>query len=117
MTNVKRTVKAVREALLKADFGSQDKFCDAKELKQPWFTKRMPDELVSFFSVFVNIKKTTLLKLHYNADDSEDILAEEQEPEDEKLSTKATKIKLLFQFFLQHSQRLSENSSSYNERC
>ena len=78
MDNIKRTVKTLREALLKVDFGSHDKFCDAEELKQSWFTKRMPVELVSFFSVLVNIKKTTLLKLYYNRDDSEDILTEEQ---------------------------------------
>ena len=41
----------MRKALLKLDFGLQDKFCDAEELKHLWFTTRMSDELISFFSV------------------------------------------------------------------
>ena len=37
-------------------------------------------------------KKAALLKLYYNGDDSEDIPTEEQELEDEKLTTKAIKL-------------------------
>ena len=97
MDNRKTAVKAIREALLMVDFGLQDKFCDAEELKHPWSTTRMTDELIFFFSVFFNIKETTLLKLYYKGDDSEDILTEKQQLEDEKLSTNATKIRSLFQ--------------------
>lgn len=64
----------------------------------------MPDELIYFFSVLLNIKKkkhywdftTVKLRLYYSKDDSEEILAEKQELEDEKLLTEATKIGSLF---------------------
>ena len=55
----------------------------------------MPDKLISFFSVLVNIKKKNIIEIYYNGDDSEDILTEELE--DEKLSTKAAKMRSLFQ--------------------
>ena len=42
-------------------------------------------------------KKAALLKLYYNGDDSEDIPTEEQELEDEKLTTKAINIGSIFQ--------------------
>ena len=51
MDSIKRAAKVMRKALLKLDFGLQDKFCDAEELKHLWFTTRMSDELISFFSV------------------------------------------------------------------
>ena len=57
MDSIKRAGKAVMEAFLKVDFGLQDKSCDAEELKNSCSTTRMPDGLISFFSVLVNIKK------------------------------------------------------------
>ena len=33
MDNIKRAAKAIRETLLKADFGLQEKSCDAEKLK------------------------------------------------------------------------------------
>ena len=100
LDSIKSAAKAIREALLKVDFGLEDKFCDAEELRHSWCTTRMLDELISFFSVMFNIKKTTLLKLYHNGDNSEDIPTVEQEMEDEKLSTKATKIGSLFQIMI-----------------
>ena len=61
MDSIKKAAKVMREALLKLDVGLQDKFCDAEELKHLWFTTRMPDELISFFSVSVKIKKAEIL--------------------------------------------------------
>ena len=92
---------------MEVDFGLNDRFCDAEELKHPWSTTRMPDELISFFSTLFNIKKTTLLTLYHNGDNSEDDSTEEQELKDEKLSTKATKIGCLFQtiFYNLHNGR------------
>ena len=71
-------------ALLRADFGQQDKFCDAEELKHLWSTTRILNELITVFSVLFNIIKTTLLKLYYNGDDSEGILTDEQRLEGER---------------------------------
>ena len=60
MDNIKSAAKTIREALVKIDFGLQDKFCDAKELKHSLSTTRMPDELTSFFSALLNIEKNNI---------------------------------------------------------
>ena len=59
MDNIKSAAKAIREALLKVDFGLKDKFCDSEELKHSWSTTRMADELISFF-LYCSISKTNI---------------------------------------------------------
>ena len=62
LDGVKSTAQITRDKLLNIDFGLQDKFCDAEELKLAWRTTKIPDELLVFFSELFNINKTTLLK-------------------------------------------------------
>ena len=90
----------VLNQLLNIDFGLQDKFCDAKELKLAWRTTKIPDELLVFFSEFFNINKTTLLKDYYNEDDEID-----KTQIDENDSLKSMKIGSPFQimFYNLHS--------------
>ena len=76
------------------DFGLENKFADAEELKYSWKSTRMPDEILLFFSTLFNIKKTELIKQYYSEDDVE------RESDDEltdKISFKSAKIGSLFQ--------------------
>ena len=97
MDNIKRAAKAIREALLKADFDLQEKSCDAEKLKDLGLQQEcLVSSYLSSLYWSISIKKT-LPELYYNGDYSEDILIEELE--DEKLPMKAAKIRSLFQMF------------------
>ena len=50
LDNIKTTAATIRQSLLDLDFGLDDKFCDAEELKEAWRKKVMPDVLLTFFS-------------------------------------------------------------------
>ena len=52
LDSVKVQAKVIRSKLLNVDFGLQDKFCDAEELKHSWRTTKIPDELLIFFADF-----------------------------------------------------------------
>ena len=69
LDGVKSSARTIRDKLLNVDFGLQDKFCDAEELKLAWRTTKIPDNILAFFSELFNIKKTMLLKDYYNEDD------------------------------------------------
>ena len=92
LDGVKSAAQIIRDKLLNIDFGLQDKFCDAEELKLAWRTTKIPDELLVFFSEPFNINKITLLKDYYNEDDEID-----KTQIDEKDSLKSMKIGSLFQ--------------------
>ena len=36
LSNIKKAAQATRKSLLEAEFGLEDKFCDAEELKGSW---------------------------------------------------------------------------------
>ena len=47
LDNIKTTAATIRQSLLDLDFGLDDKFCDAEELKEAWENKVMPDVLLT----------------------------------------------------------------------
>ena len=100
LDGVKSAARIIGDKLLNIDFGLQDKFCDAEELKLAWRTTKIPDELLVFFSELFNINKTTLLKDYYNEDNDID-----KTQIDENDSLKSMKIGSLFQimFYNLHS--------------
>ena len=55
LDSVKVAAKVIRSKLFNVDFGLQDKFCDAEELKHSLRTTKIPDELLSFFAELFNI--------------------------------------------------------------
>ena len=59
MENMKSAGKDNREALLKVDFGLQDKYFDAEELKHSWTTTRMSGEL------YLSSLHCSISKQHY----------------------------------------------------
>ena len=62
----------VRKSFFNLDFGLDNKLCDSEELQQSWYKTNIPDELISFFSVLFNVKKTTFLKHCVDADHKEE---------------------------------------------
>ena len=46
---VKNAAEHIRKVLLNVDFGLEDKFCDAQELKDSYSNTQIPDLLLSFF--------------------------------------------------------------------
>ena len=120
LDSVKVAAKVIRSKLLNVDFGLQDKFCDAEELKHSWRTTKIPDELLIFFAELFNIKKTTLLKEYYNSND--EIEQESEQEQDDIL--KSMKIGSLFQvtFYNMHNGYKRTplhimNSVEIYERC
>lgn len=55
-------------ALQKVDFGLANKFYDSDELKTSWMATEMSDEILTFFSAFLNINKSLLLPNTRNED-------------------------------------------------
>ena len=53
LDGVKSTAQIIRDKFLNIDFGLQDKFCDAEELKLAWRTTKIPDELLVFSLSFL----------------------------------------------------------------
>ena len=43
LDSVKSAAQTIRDKLLNVDFGLQDKFCDAEELKMAWRTTKILD--------------------------------------------------------------------------
>ena len=69
LDGVKSAAQTIRDELLNVDFGLEDEFCDAEELKLPWKTTKISDEVSAFFPELFSIKKTMLLKDYYIEDD------------------------------------------------
>ena len=59
---MKKSGEQLRQSLLDVDFGLDDKFCDADDLKDAWENTIMPSELSTFFSSLFNIPKHKLFK-------------------------------------------------------
>ena len=62
LDNIKTAAAIIRQSLLDFDFGLDDKFCDAGELKEAWRKKIMPDVLLTFFSILFNLRLRNLLQ-------------------------------------------------------
>ena len=60
--NIKTAAATIRQSLLDLDFGLDDKFCDAEELKEAWRKEVMPDVLLTFFSTLLNLRLRNLLQ-------------------------------------------------------
>ena len=58
---VKVAKEHIRKALLNVDFGLEDKFCDAQELRGSWSNTQIPDALLTFFASLFNINRTILM--------------------------------------------------------
>ena len=54
---IESAAKSSRTALQQVDFKLQDRFCNAEELKQSWLNTKISDELLTFFSEFLTLKK------------------------------------------------------------
>ena len=54
LDGVKSAAQTIRDKLLNVDFGLEDKFCDAEELKLAWKTTKISDEVLAFLSFFQN---------------------------------------------------------------
>ena len=65
LDGVKSAVQTIRDKLLNVDFGLQDEFCDAEELKLAWKTTKISNEVLDFFSELFTVKKTMLLEDYY----------------------------------------------------
>ena len=60
-TNViKEAASSLRNVIMKQSFHIDDKYCDADELSESWQKTLFPDEVMTFFSSFFNIKKSVL---------------------------------------------------------
>ena len=52
LDGVKSAAQTIRDELLNVDFGLEDEFCDAEELKLPWKTTKISDVVSAFFQNF-----------------------------------------------------------------
>ena len=96
LNTVKMTAQTITKCLLEADFGLEDKYCDAQELNHFWKDMVLPAGLSAFFSVLYNVNQTKLLaESTTNFDESieEETEVNESVTEDRKI----TKLKALYQ--------------------
>ena len=61
LDSIKTAAATIRQSLLDLDFGLDDKFCDAEELKEASRKKVMPDVLLTFSTLF-NLRLRNLLQ-------------------------------------------------------
>ena len=64
----KLVAKKIRKCLVDIDFGLNERFCDAEDLKESWEKTLMPDELITFLSTSFNVNPATL-RPNYHDDD------------------------------------------------
>lgn len=57
---IKAAGKHIGNVLLYVDFGLEDRFCDAQELRESWSNTQ--DVLLTFFASLFNINRTILMK-------------------------------------------------------
>ena len=67
LDTTKEVANKIRKCLLKMDFGLNNSFCDAEELKHSWRNTAMPDELITFFSTLFNVNQA-ILRPNYHED-------------------------------------------------
>ena len=103
LNTVKIAAQTIRKCLLEADFGLEDKYCDAQELNHSWKDMVLPTRLGAFFSVLYNVNQTKLLaETTTNCDDS----TEEESEVNESVTKdrKITKLKALYQIMYYNIQ-------------
>ena len=62
MNVMKSAAATISEALLNVDFKVENRFCDAQELKKSYKTTKVPDVLLTFFSVLLNQGRAKLIR-------------------------------------------------------
>lgn len=88
---VKQVGETLNKAAKQVDYGLDDRFCDAEELRHSWENNPMPDEWLTFFSALYSIPKSLMAKMKMmqmpteeedadcdDGDDDEDTLPEEE---------------------------------------
>ena len=105
LSNIKAAAQAIRKSLLEAEFGLEDKFCDAQELKESWENIVLPTSVCAFFSILFDINQIKLmthnLEEHSSVSDGDDSMDEGDNDGDSIFETrKVTKIKSLYQMML-----------------
>lgn len=93
-SKIKSCAKELRKTMKNVDFGLENRFCDANDLKEFWDNFKMPQQFVEFFSQFFNIHES-----RFNF--------EKDSVEQDKFDTKVLKITCSFQsmYFIMHDGR------------
>ena len=88
LNTVKIAAQTIRKCLLEADFGLEDKYCDAQEINHSWKDMVFPAGLGAFFSVLYKVNQTKLVaETTTNCDDS----TEEENEVNESVTEDRTK--------------------------
>ena len=103
---IKEAAITIRKSLLEVNFGLDDSFCDAQQLKQSWRETKIPSSLVTFFSALFNISSTKLMKSETSPEIDNDVLdnPEDEDEDNTEISDSLlmTKAKSLFQILHYH---------------
>ena len=95
MDNLKSAAKTVRNDLLtKTDFGLSGKLCDKHDLEEAWKKSAMTENIATFLSALLDVRKTDLLMECHN-DRTNDIIIDEEQPDDAQEDEKFRKRKNL----------------------
>ena len=73
----------LRQVMLDVDFGLDDRFCDAADLKRSWEETSMPDDWMYFFANLFKIPKAALMKFRLNTMFPKSNDDDDEEEEDE----------------------------------
>ena len=125
---VKNAAEHVRKVLLNVDFGLEDKFCDAQELKDSHSNTQIQDVLLSFFATLFNINQTMLMKESLEEDetslyddDEEDYLIENGQNQNQKPNLKMKAIFQILFYQVPHGRKNTPlhilNAHAIYEHC
>ena len=98
---VKSAAKLIRKALLEVNFNLDDSFCDAHDLSQSWRKTKIPDVLLTFFSVLMNRSRVKLIEDDCEIDECVNEYNLDDEENDKHQSS--MKVKSLFQIMYYHA--------------
>ena len=125
MNVMKSAAATISEALLNVDFKVENRFCDAQELKKSYKTTKVPDVLLTFFSVLLNQGRAKLIRDDCKSDnifDQHNFF--EFEDEEDKRHEFSLKLKSLFQIMYcqvtlgKHKTPLhATNANAIYEKC
>ena len=103
---VKSAAIEIRKSLLDVNFGLENCFCDANQLKQSWNETKIPDVLLSFFATFFNVSSTKLMRSEITSgiDDCifEDCLVQDRNEKETPDFLLMSRTKFLFQILYYH---------------
>lgn len=121
---IRQCGEVIRQCLMDYDFGLQDRFCDANDLKQAWKSMRIPNVLLKFLGTVFNFDIESFedaCKVLLQGDDEE---GDECETEMGVSKSRCRQMLALFQtmFYVLHSGRKSTplhvlNSQSIYDTC